>query len=69
MFKSSLLVIVLAYVAYYVWSKQIVPSPVVNTTYGQVQGAETWTRDGKKIFEYLGLPYAAYVIERIECYC
>jgi hypothetical protein len=44
---------------YFTFRPTIKPNgPIVTTNYGKVQGVISASRDGRKYFEYLGIPYA-----------
>jgi len=56
--RNIFIIIVAVYTAYrYNSTEEKLPSPIVSTTYGDLQGVISESRDGRQFYEYLGIPY------------
>jgi hypothetical protein len=58
--KATVLVVILAGIAYYLkqGKEPPKPSPIVETSQGKIQGIVSYSRAGNEVYEYLGIPYA-----------
>ncbi len=54
---ASLLILLIAY-GYNLYTNKKEPSPIIATKLGKIQGITSTSREGRQLYEFLGVPFA-----------